>query len=233
MNASRHAHCPRAFTLLDLLVMLSIIAILASLMFPALGRAKAHACRIQCTSNLKQTTLAFRMYAADYEQKFSWFVLPVDGGSADDIRQDACFHFRVLSNELKTPKLLLCPSDRTRTLAQTWANLKDANLSYFAGLEADELRPQSMLAGDRNVTGTYNSTPCPALNSIWIGLGLVGVPMGSSIDANSSWTKDLHHGAGNVTLSDGSVHQLTSPSLHQQTIESDPFNNNNHARMPH
>jgi hypothetical protein len=52
------------------------------------------------------------------------------------------------------------------------------------------------------------------------------------LDANSSWTRDLHHGAGNITLSDGSVHQLSSRGLQEQTIESDPLNNNNHARTP-
>jgi type II secretory pathway pseudopilin PulG len=232
MNANKSICRRRAFTMLDLVVVLFIIVILASLMFPALGRAKARARRIQCISNLKQTALAFRMYAADNEQKFPWFLLPADGGSADDIRQNACFHFRVLSNELKTPKVLLCPSDRAKIFVETWVNLTDTNLSYFAGLEADEVQPQSMLAGDWNVSGLYNSTPCPALNSIWAALGLIGVPMGSSIDAKSSWTRDIHRDAGNVTLSDGSVHQLSSPGLQQQTIESDPFNNNNHARMP-
>jgi type II secretory pathway pseudopilin PulG len=233
VKASRLILRRDAFTLLDLLIVLFIIAILASLMFPALGRAKARARRIQCISNLKQTALAFRMFAADHEQRFPWLVSPADGGSADDIRQDAFFHFRVLSNELDTPKMLLCPSDHAKSSADAWENLADTNLSYFVGLEGDELRPQSMLAGDRNLNGTYNSTPCPALNSIWISLGLAGVPMGSSIDANSFWTKDLHHNAGNVMLSDGSAHQLSSRGLQQQTIESDPFNNNNHARMPH
>ena len=231
-NANKRILCRQAFTLVDLLIVLFIIAILASLMLPALGRAKARARRIHCTSNLKQTALAFRMYATDHEEKFPWLLLTADGGSADGLRQDACFHFLVLSNELETPKILLCPGDRAKTLADTWANLVNSNLSYFVGLEANEFQPQSMLAGDRNVSGTFNSTPCPALNSIWSSLGLMEMPMGTSIDANSGWTKDIHQNAGNLTLSDGSVHQLSSRGLQQQTIDSDPFNNNNHARMP-
>ena len=60
-----HHEQPRAFTLVELLIVIAILAILASLLLPALGRSKDAAQRIKCVSNLRQLGLATQMYWDD------------------------------------------------------------------------------------------------------------------------------------------------------------------------
>ena len=62
----------RLFTLIELLVVIAIIAILAAMLLPALAKAREKAQSISCVSNLKQITLANKMYSNDYQTRIPY-----------------------------------------------------------------------------------------------------------------------------------------------------------------
>ena len=90
----------------------AIIILQAALLLPAMNKAKGNAVRIHCVNNLKQVGLAARMYSMDNKDTF-----PPD--------------FLSMSNELNTPKILVCNADTQHTKVATWAEFDPKkNLSY-------------------------------------------------------------------------------------------------------
>lgn len=93
-------------------VLIAVIAILAALLLPTLAKAKGKAQSISCVSNMKQIGLGARLYANDHNGQF-----PAD--------------FLSMSNELVTPKILVCKGDATKTKATDWARFNvGANVTY-------------------------------------------------------------------------------------------------------
>lgn len=201
-SAMKRRRAFAAFTLIELLVVIAIIAILASLLLPVLARAKAKARDISCVNNLKQVGLGIRLWSGDQSDKYPWNVETNRGGAMNAL--DWTDNFRVCSNELRTPKILLCPTELDKRPGDTWATTRgDMNVSYLFSKYANELKSLTMLVGDRNVTGGGGG-----LDAFW------NIYLGTSIDA--AWDPKMHVRKGHLAMTDNSVRKTTTPMLRDQ-----------------
>jgi prepilin-type N-terminal cleavage/methylation domain-containing protein len=192
----------RAMTLIEVLMVLAVLLVLAALLLPQLtyhNHNPGRSLRIQCVNNLKQDALAARVWEGDNNDKFPWALPATNNGTLDFISgPNAWRHFQIMSNELSTPKVLICPTESysIRPYATNFIDLNNSNLSFFVGTDAkNDTNPQLILFGDHNLT---NGTPVK--NGI----------LEASTNHVTGWTAEMHKNCGNVALADGSVQQVSS-----------------------
>ncbi len=197
-----NTHDQSGLSLVEVLFIVVTVAAVLAVLLPMLTRPRPKGgTRIRCTSNLKQVGLAYRLWSNDHEDQFPFASTKAESSMAWVNSPQVFRHFQVMSNELVTPKVLVCPNDSRRTKTADFVNFANTNLSYFVGLDAHEAQPQSILSGDRNITGGTLSN---------------GFMRRLSSNSLAGWETNLHQGSGNLGLGDGSVQQVTAQSLQRQ-----------------
>jgi hypothetical protein len=204
-----------AFTRLDLLAILVLVAVLSSVVLPALAGVRPRSLVVECANNLRRVGRGFQAWASDHGDRYPWSVPRAEGGSF--ALTDVAEHFRAASNELGSPLILVCPSDTNRVVVSQWVYFfSSQSLSYFTGLHGNLSQPRAWLSGDRNVTGADGQV---------CSLTQVSNCTGFSQGSASTWLPNLHANAGNLLLGDGSVRQASQRDLAQlvgQAAAQDP-----------
>jgi hypothetical protein len=220
-----------AMTLFEVAVVIAAITILAAILLPAIRAPHSGVQRINCINNLKQIGLSFRIWEGDNNDLYPTKVSVTNGGAMELVATgNAAAVFQVMSNELSTPKILVCPEDKNiNSMATNFssADLKN-KISYFAGLDAtNDFNPQLLLSGDDNFL----------LNGSPIKSGLVEVASNSPFAwddtrhvyvTKTGWFSKSKTSHGNIALGDDSVQQVNQNTL-KQTIQQTGFVTNHFA----
>src|SRR5580765_8130949 len=129
----RTAH---AFTLIELAVIILVLILIVVAFIPGLSMGKRMSLRKDCVNNLKRVGLAYRTFSLNGGDLYAGAIEVKDGGTQEYLAAGQLnLHYRTLSNQLTTPKILVCPADAEKTVATSFGpGFSDTNASYFASM---------------------------------------------------------------------------------------------------
>ncbi|MDP7012251.1 MAG: type II secretion system protein [Verrucomicrobiota bacterium] len=172
----------KGFTLIELLVVIAIIGILASMLLPALAKAKVRANRAKCTSNIKQVGGSIKAFANDNNDRYPWLLEDHDRRAQSGTVASTTWVYETyrlfaqdsLKSELGSARILVSPLDPDNIGINEGIDLKKVTLpadgvvggvnngghSYGVvcgidggGKAADGARPNTVLTVSRNISG--------------------------------------------------------------------------------
>ena len=198
MNPSQNQRGRLGLTLIELLVVIAVIAILAGILLPSFHGTKDKAPATVCVNQLKQVTLGEIIWANDNGRE----TLPaqlstnVGGFQAIVLQAGLVRYYTLLSNELRSPRILACPTDRRRPVDE-FALFTTNHLSYFLNVDAGlDTNMTVAIHGDRQIEFSPRAR---------------GPLVTLATDTTMRWAKDVHSsGSGNISHADGSVESVSN-----------------------
>jgi prepilin-type processing-associated H-X9-DG protein len=201
---ARRSNLENAFTRTELIFISCLLALLVALGAVALIQARFKQQQRTCVNNLKNVGLAFRIWSTDSSDDFPFQRSIEDSGTREFT--NVWQHFLTMSNELSEPRILICPTS-SKNPSRTWQTFSDQNISYFIGITAKEIYPQSFLTGD---TDFFIDGQPPQSN-----------PVSISTNSNISYPPFVHRSNGNICMGDGSVQKFASAQLKESLRHSE------------
>ena len=188
----------KSFTLIELLLVISIIVLLAGLLLPALKKARDSAKSTMCKSNLKQTGLATITYTGDYD---SWY--PHTNPFS-----------RVINGGYIDPKIFECPANRDKNPLTTYAYMKGASCGYVWSIRmSGYIYPSGSFLSDAHpVRATMLKLPSkdPLMTdgeweTLTMPYYLYPSYIWTTFHAEYSWAALRHNNGNNLSFADGHI----------------------------
>ena len=208
------------FSRVDLLALMASLALLALIVIPSLAETGSRSERFVCLNNLGQIGRAYQMWANDHGDRFPFPVSTNEGGLYQHpLGANVYFQFLILSNELRDPSVLACPSDLITRRARDFSSapggllngaLKNNAVSYFVTHPFDGLESR-LLAGDRNLEGFGGASGC----SLFLSALRLQVQY-------AAWRDSIHMSSGNLLYQSGAVEQTGNTTL-QTALRPNPW----------
>ncbi|OHB53042.1 MAG: hypothetical protein A2Y07_06485 [Planctomycetes bacterium GWF2_50_10] len=165
MEKHRRGHPKRGFTLVELLVVISIIALLLAILVPSLTKARQSAQKVVCGNNLRQIGLGYAMYLNENRNKvfktfydcFKPAIYWANNGAAWHVKEMLIGHVYVAQNRspvaagsgpvyISDPKVFKCPSDKNFNKATSWEKTSYGYNTYLSFAEKEnQLKPLQYL----------------------------------------------------------------------------------------
>jgi hypothetical protein len=226
----------RAFGRVELFAIITSLALLGIAVLPAFASTKSRSQSAQCLNNLRLMGRAVQIWGGDHYDEPPWRTLISEGGTRPDPnfgpKPGAAWpEYSFLSNELATPRILVCPADNgVRKIARDFSEYVHTGYranatAYSLNLHAGSEMPGAMVFGDHNHRFDY--------------YGPIGCSMrvfeAGSIDplfGPSAWTNNIHGSFGNIVTMDGSALE-TKTSEFRAALRTWTENGSVHLLKPH
>jgi prepilin-type processing-associated H-X9-DG protein len=204
-----HPQTTCGFTLVEILIIISVIALLAALLFPVIANVREQARITTCASNLRQTGLAIQQYAIDHRGFYPTINPP----------RPNCTWVDKLAPYVKSPRVFECPSFPDAIYVPGCPPRGTVTGPVIGGYAMNDLR-----AGQPNVHASRFKQPSRTivvLDGSGMGTGFVNPGRDPITSVEDLLQRDVvvrHNGGDNVLMADGHVKWLRLEAMTDQSL---------------